>query len=89
MVSAIITISRISQSRVSTPAAIAGLHFTDECASLRWFGDPRSRRAPPGRIVLDRRFEFSAMSVVDEARHVRSTEAFGQAREELLNAILG
>ncbi len=43
----------------------------------------------PGRIVLDRRFEFSAKAVGGEGRRVRATAAFGQAREELLSAILG
>ena len=42
----------------------------------------------PGRIVLDRYFEFPARAVGGEGRHVRATEAFGKAREELLSAIL-
>jgi ABC-type nitrate/sulfonate/bicarbonate transport system ATPase subunit len=43
----------------------------------------------PGRIALDRRFGFSAKAVGGEGRYVRATQAFGQAREELLSAILG
>jgi ABC-type nitrate/sulfonate/bicarbonate transport system ATPase subunit len=62
-------------------------HSVDEAIYLGTRVMVMSKR--PGRIVLDRRYPFSAEAVGGAGRRVRATQAFGQAREELLGAILG
>lgn len=62
-------------------------HSVDEAIYLGTRVLVMSKR--PGRIAIDRRFDFSAKAIGGEGRHVRSTQAFGQAREELLGAMLG
>lgn len=69
------------------PTVVFITHSVDEALCLGTRVLVMSKR--PGRIAIDRQFEFSRLAAGTESRHVRSTEAFGRAREELLSVLLG